>query len=291
MIDIAAAFVDNAERRAAAGASLEQVLPHLRAIDIDSFGALLLNMPDPRWPALSALLPPAPTEQMNRHLTGDHGVTLLQKSVRFIRSLEHNTLVHTGRPLSAARILDYGFGFGRLTRLLLHHVNPAAIFGCDVAPRSLDWVEEYRLPGQYALIDEQPTTLPFPDTNFDVIYAFSVFTHLSERVTRAAIAVLIDALAPTGLLALTIRPAGFWNVGAGTLSPEDIARKIADHTEKGFAFAPMNTDFGMTSISLGWLRAAFPELDMVGYDWSSNDAQQVVVYLRPNWRRGCAAAI
>jgi SAM-dependent methyltransferase len=289
MIDIASAFVDAAERQAAAGASLEQVLPQLRALDTDSFGELLLGMPNPHWPALSALLPAAPTETMNRHLTGDHGVTLLQKSVRFIRSLEHNTLVHTGRTLSTARILDYGFGFGRLTRLLLRHADPAAIYGCDVAARSLDWAKEYRLPGQYALVDEQPTVLPFADIKFDVIYAFSVFTHLSERVARAALAVLTGALSANSLLAITIRHGGFWNVGAGTLSPEDIARKIADHSEKGFAFAPLSEDFGMTSMSLGWLRQAFPELDMVGYDWASNDAQQVVVYLRPNWRRGFAA--
>jgi len=289
-MQIAEAFVDAAERQAAGGASLEQVLPQLRAMDVDSFGELLLRMPDPRWPSLSALLPAAPKEDMDRQLTGDTGVSLLQKSARFIRSLEHNTLVHTGRPLHGARILEYGYGYGRLTRMLLRYSDPAAIFGCDVAQRSLDWAAEFRLPGTYALVEELPSKLPFGGASFDVIYAFSVFTHLSERVTRAAINLLAGALSANGLLAVTIRPAGFWKV-AGNMSADDIAQKMTEHAQAGFAFVPHSKDFGKTSMSFAWLRREFPELDIVGYDWAMNDAQQIVVYLRPNWRRGCAERI
>jgi len=286
MLQLVETIVATTERMAANGASLEQVLTRLRAIDIDSFGLLLLSMPNSRVPALSALLPGASTEEMDRHLTGDTGLSLLQKSIRFVRSMENNFRKHTGRDMLGARVLDYGYGYGRLTRLMLRSADPANIYGCDVAQRSLDWAAELRLPGNYALISEAPSALPFGGVKFDLIYAFSVFTHLSDAVTRAALAVLVEALAPDGMMALTIRPIDFWDT-FGHNTPEQTAHLIAEHRDRGFAFQPhlpYSKDFGDTSMSLSWLADACPELDVVSYDWGIIDPHQLVVYLRPSWR-------
>ena len=175
MLKLAEEIIDDAERAAQRGASLEGALAVLRGLDIDNFGLLLLGMPDPRWPALSVLLPAASTEEMDRHLTGDTGVSLLLKSTRFMRALEADFLRYTGRSLLGVRVLDYGYGYGRLTRLMLKYTDPVSIYGCDVAQRSLDWASQLRLPGQYALIDEAPTSLPFAPGSFDLIYAVSAF--------------------------------------------------------------------------------------------------------------------
>lgn len=139
------------------------------------------------------------------------------------------------------------------------------------------------MPGNFALIEESPTALPFGDDRFDLIYAFSVFTHLSEPVTRAAMAVLIDALAPNGLLVLTVREVEFWRVSE-SLAQADVAALVAAYERTGFAFRPHTQDFGDTVISLEWFRGAFPQLEIAGYDWGMNDSDQIVVYLRPGWR-------
>lgn len=286
MLKLAEEIIDDAERAAQRGASLEGALAVLRGLDIDNFGLLLLGMPDPRWPALSVLLPAASTEDMDRHLTGDTGVSLLLKSTRFMRALEADFLRYTGRSLLGVRVLDYGYGYGRLTRLMLKYTDPVSIYGCDVAQRSLDWASQLRLPGQYALIDEAPTSLPFAPGGFDLIYAFSVFTHLSERVTQAAMNVLINALKPNGLLVVTIRDVMFWRISDKT-TPEEAAALIAAHQATGFAFFPFLPyahDFGDTSISLNWLQQHFPQLEVLGYDWGIGDANQIVIYLRPGWR-------
>ena len=41
---------------------------------------------------------------------------------------------------------------------------------------------------------------------FDLIYAFSVFTHLSEKTAHIVLSTLRDHIADTGVLVLTIRP-------------------------------------------------------------------------------------
>lgn len=286
MLRLAEEIVASTERMAASGASLQQVLSRLRAIDIDSFGLLMLSMPNAQYPALSNLLPGASTEEMDRHLTGDTGISLLQKSLRFTRALEAGFRRHTGRSMLGARVLDYGYGYGRLTRLMLHTSDPINIFGCDVAQRSLDWARELRLPGHYALISETPSALPFGGVNFDIIYAFSVFTHLSDPVTRAALSVLVDSLAPDGMMALTIRPIEFWQ-SFGQATPQEAQALMANHAADGFAFRPhlpYSSDFGDTSMSLAWLAQACPEMDVVGYDWGIIDPHQLVIFLRPNWR-------
>jgi SAM-dependent methyltransferase len=286
MLKLAEEFVDAAERTASAGGTIEEVLQHLRIIDIDSFGLLLLTIPEARWPALSALLPTASSVETDRHLTGDTGLTLLQKSTRFVRSVSENYARYTGRPLRGARILDYGFGYGRLARLLLYFSDPGNLYGCDVAQRSLDWARDLQLPGNYVLIDETPVTPPFGGMRFDLIYAFSVFTHLSEPVMRAAMAILTQSLSPRGLLVLTIRPVEFWQTMRDVAAPE-IADLIAAHEQNGFAcrpHLPYSKDFGDTSLSFVWLRNTFPKFDLVGYDWVINDPHQIFVYLRPSWQ-------
>ena len=83
-------------------------------------------------------------------------------------------------PLEAARVLDFGCGWGRLTRMLARDVTPGQLYGCDPAQGILDVCRADRVPAELARSDFLPQRVPF-DGPFDLAFAFSVFTHLSER--------------------------------------------------------------------------------------------------------------
>jgi SAM-dependent methyltransferase len=285
MNEISKSVIDDAEAFAAAGSSLEETLLVLRTLDTDSFGLLLLDMPNSRWPALSALLPAAAPEDVERHLTGAAGRSLLGRSVSFIRTTAHHFLRQTGRSLSGARVLDFGFGYGRLTRLMLRYCDPGQIYGCDPAPRSLDWATQHRLPGNFAASDTLPKTLPFGSLLFDLVYSFSVFTHLSQEATCIALDSLASRLSPNGMMVITIRPIEFWHLQTA-IPEEGRANLIADHSRFGFAFRPhaaSTPHYGDTSVSVGWLRTAVPRMIVVGWDWLMNDPNHIVIFMTPSW--------
>ena len=86
-------------------------------------------------------------------------------------------------PLEAARVLDFGCGWGRLTRMLARDVAPGNLYGCDPAQGILDVCRADRVPAELARSDFLPQRVPF-DGPFDLAFAFSVFTHLSERAAE-----------------------------------------------------------------------------------------------------------
>ena len=93
-------------------------------------------------------------------------------------------------------VLDFGCGCGRTSR---HWQRP--IQGTDVHPELVAWCQEH-LAGAYALNDPEPPTL-YPDSSFDVVYAVSVFTHLTAERQRRWLAEFARLIRPGGVLLLT----------------------------------------------------------------------------------------
>jgi SAM-dependent methyltransferase len=81
-----------------------------------------------------------------------------------------------------------------------------------------------------------PKDAPFPGVKFDLIYAFSVFTHLAEKTSKVVLSACRRSLKDDGLLALTIRPAAYWDVhnphNPGN-QPFDLTGMKADHAVRG----------------------------------------------------------
>ena len=111
-------------------------------------------------------------------------------------------------PLDAARVLDFGCGWGRLTRMLARDVAPGRLFGCDPAQGILDTCLADRVPARFARSEFLPDRVPFAE-RFDLAFAFSVFTHLSEPAAERALDALHAALVPGGILVVTVRPPSY----------------------------------------------------------------------------------
>jgi SAM-dependent methyltransferase len=104
-------------------------------------------------------------------------------------------------------ILDFGCGCGRVIRQF-HSLKNTKLYGTDYNPRLIEWCRR-NLPFAEFGINELDPPLSYADGKFDLIYAFSVFTHLPEALQRAWLAELSRVLKPGGYLLITTHGAAF----------------------------------------------------------------------------------
>jgi SAM-dependent methyltransferase len=262
------------------------VFKKLRVLSLSDFGLSLLSMPNPAFPKLSALLPRMADAEVQTSWTGTSGVPLLAQTVDFVRSISHNFARSTGRSLQGARILDFGCGYGRITRLMYYFSDEDQIYGVDPWDKSIEICHADGLTRNFLLSDYLPSRLPV-SSDFDLIYAFSVFTHLSARATATCLNTITDYVKPGGLVAITIRPVEYWDVDPNATRAGLSNQQKAVHRENGFSFLPHDRPaldgditYGDTSMELDWLKESFPRLKIVGTDRSLSDPYQVYVFLQ-----------
>jgi len=77
------------------------------------------------------------------------------------------------------RVLDFGAGAGRVLRQFRPEAEAGAEFwGCDVDEASVFWANRNLPDATFFANDERPP-LDVPDQHFDLVYAMSVFTHIT----------------------------------------------------------------------------------------------------------------
>jgi len=259
----------------------------LRSLPLDAV-ADALNFVPPEYRHARDALPSMAADAIQDSWTGTHGYPLLLQSSAFVRVLENGFRRFAGRPLDDAKILDYGCGWGRLIRLMYRFTDPRNVYGCDPWDRSIELCRESRLAGTFAISEYIPTRSPFPDQKFELIYAFSVFTHLSARSGAAVMRVCRECIADNGLMVVTIRPLSYWDVHDQRQSMVDAGAMKRAHIEKGFAYtphgrAPIDGDitYGDTSMTLDYIKSNWTGWDVAGVEYNLQDPYQTIVFLRP----------
>lgn len=101
------------------------------------------------------------------------------------------------------RMLDWGCGSGRLSRLFLASRPGPEVFGCDVDAESVEWSRQNLAGGQFQHTGFLPP-LPYPDGFFPLVIAYSVFTHLKRETQLAWLEEMGRILAPGGLLLASV---------------------------------------------------------------------------------------
>lgn len=264
-----------------------ELFHELRTHPVDVVGALLMGIPSD-YPALRKYLPRMSSAEVQVHWTGSHGLPLLQQSTAFVRAIRDGFLRYTGQPLEGRPILDYGCGWGRLLRLMLAVTGPENLFGCDPWYKSLEVCDGDHIRANVALSEYLPDSLPFPGQKFSLIYAFSVFTHLSERATSAALSACRKHISDDGLMAITVRPPSYWDQDRQVAKTSRVEQLKRAHAELGFAFSPHDREavdgdvtYGDTSISLDYMRQHWTDWEVVGSDRIIQDPSQTIVFLKP----------
>lgn len=123
----------------------------------------------------------------------------------FMRSGQHHAdlirelLAESGRPVEElGALLDWGCGCGRVLRHWAE-LTETRVCGCDINPRMVDWCNA-NLPFAEAAVNELEPPLPHAASTFDLVYAFSVITHLPEDLQHTWIAECFRVLKPGGQL-------------------------------------------------------------------------------------------
>ncbi len=173
--------------------------------DLDDWvWALLLGRRYTSYPSILETLPQIPDPALQTRWSGGHGLALLTKSFAFYR---HVRFMHASQgigELPTARILDFGCGWGRLTRFFCRDVDPGCLHACDPDEDLLQVCRRSRLPAVLHHTGFDPGELP--ETGLDLAYAATAFTHLPEESAEACLTALHESLNPSGLLILTMRP-------------------------------------------------------------------------------------
>jgi SAM-dependent methyltransferase len=111
-------------------------------------------------------------------------------------------LLPHGFTFDGKRALDFGCGAGRTLRHFLDEASRAELWGADIDGPSIEWLQANLCPPLHAIQNGADPPLDFEDQQFDLAWALSVFTHLTD-MSLAWLLELHRVLKPEGLLVAT----------------------------------------------------------------------------------------
>ena len=260
----------------------------------DDLWALLLTQEYEAYPNIRSLLPRVPDPSMQELWNGASGVVLAAQSQAYYAKLRERYGAYSDRPLSESRVLDFGCGWGRLTRYLARDVEPGNLYGCDPVEQILQVCRDSGVPATLARSDFVPERLPF-DVEFDLALSFSVFTHISEAAHESCLQALHRSLRPGALLSLTVRPPEYLRFSPlmrpalESLGPEPAARLAGPR----YLFVPHPAEpshlqyeggemtYGETVITLPYVRERWSQwFELLAVDVLVGDLYQLMLTLR-----------
>jgi SAM-dependent methyltransferase len=145
---------------------------------------------------------PLPPDRLMRLVAASDDVAWFLEGGHKAASSMRAILARNGVPLERlGAILDFGCGSGRVLRQWKSLVGPA-LYGTDYNPELVAWCAA-TLPFATYRVNRLDGGVDFPDASFDLVYAFSVFTHLAPEGQSFWIGELSRVLRPGGWLFLT----------------------------------------------------------------------------------------
>lgn len=188
-----------------------------RGMDPVSWGELLWlgashrRIGDMRFPGL-------PDEQLQKGMVGQCGKEALNEIRDFYATLMECCEAISWSLHGASQALDFGCGFGRVTRFFLKDVDRENLYATDAVKEFVNLCRELfpascMIPNHFLHNAPMPP-LSFSGGFFDLITAYSVFTHLSEEAAVAWMEEFHRILKPGGMVALTLRQRGYLNTCA-----------------------------------------------------------------------------
>jgi len=171
-------------------------------------------------PMCGRIPPPLPPEEFQRDWVGNAGIETFREAMAFCRLLK-STLASAGFDLGPRnRLLDIGVGWGRIYRVLLRET--AQIVGIDSVPHCIELCRLALPNGEFEISPQSPP-YRFADGEFDVVYLYSIFSHLNEGPFRALLQETARLVAKGGFVVFT------------TLKPSDDFMRRPPGNRNGFA--------------------------------------------------------
>ena len=250
------------------------------------------------------IYPGFPDEGLQKAFVGSAYGEAVEEGFRFYHYLRH-FLSNRRFRVKSNRYLDFGCGWGRISRIFLRDFERRNMVGVDVDPGMVDFCREAHAPGEYLTVPSEGP-LPFRNGSFALITAYSVFSHLPEDLFTRWIKELLRVTAPGGLLAFTVEPERFLDF-VSTIDPQDppsgwhaalhanlgdLDARKAELARTGISFLPTGggpyrpaTTYGDTVVTPGFIRKSVAGWgDMLAFvDDPSAFWQALVVVRRHRW--------
>ena len=153
-----------------------------------------------------------------------------------------------GWSFEGKRVLDFGVGVGRMLRPAMEQDPQAEYWGCDIHEPSLEWLRGELPQAHLFRSDDWPPLPGVPDRHFDLIYAFSVFTHLTDAWS-AWLLELHRVLKEDGIAILTVFGPGHQTYGEVPIHEDVVGMNVL------MPWAPWDLGGPLVIHSNWWLRA------------------------------------
>jgi SAM-dependent methyltransferase len=197
------------------------------------------------------LYPGFPDEATQKAFVGSAYADALGEASRFYAYVRPRAERRLSKKYGAGRYLDFGCGWGRIGRFFLRDYERGDMVGVDIDPGMVDFCRQASMPGSFEII-ANGRPLPYHDGAFQLVTAYSVFTHLPERLFKAWMSELLRVTKPGGLIVFTVEPQRFLDFVAGIdpHAPEsgwhaalqanlgDVSVRRQDLAKEGFTFLP-----------------------------------------------------
>ena len=152
--------------------------------------------------------PGFPDPQIQIGMVGSANINSLGEAILLHREV-HSYAKKIGFEFNAkTKALDFGCGFGRMLRFFMKDIAPGNLVGTDVDPSFIQLCND-TFSGVRFDVNAPYPPLDYPDASFDFIYAYSVFTHLSEEAHLQWLKELRRIARPGALIFFTLRQINF----------------------------------------------------------------------------------
>jgi SAM-dependent methyltransferase len=165
-------------------------------------------------PFLADYLPASPGGIVEGRSTHTVDTAALEAGSRIYRRFKRLYEDQAGPLGRSARVLDFGCGWGRITRFFLKDVEPENLVGIDIDEGAIAACRETNRWSRFEICPVFPPTR-FEDGSFDFVYAYSVFSHLSEEAHLEWLNEFRRLLKPDGVLIATTLGRNFIEKSAG----------------------------------------------------------------------------
>jgi SAM-dependent methyltransferase len=194
-----------------------------------------------------------------------------------------------GRVRQLTNILDFGCGYGRVLRAIHASFPDAKLTACDINREGVDFcAETFGATPVYSAIESKDIPLEGP---FDLIWAGSVFSHLSARRWTDFLGMFESLLAPRGLLVFTTQgrraATAFRRREFPWLTKDQwielVEKLISAYEEDDFSYEAFpGVDWGLTLAKPSWVCSELEKhhelrlLSLIEHGWGYQDVVSCV---------------
>jgi SAM-dependent methyltransferase len=177
-----------------------------------------------------------PDASVQLEYTGTAGDRIMKEAWNVYRLVRdsHDRYSQRGPLGRNTDIVDFGCGWGRIIRFFLKDIDPAHLRGIDCDGEVVDICRRTNRWCSFFEVAPLPPS-PLDTASVDIVYAYSVYSHLSEEAHDRWLDEFHRLLRPGGLLVVTTRPRSFIEMCAW-LRTDEAAGLPESHLVSGGAF-------------------------------------------------------